>query len=128
MSNEIEQTDEVMTDNAERLASEVVGRKIVKAERYGMGYYGNEDALLLTLDDGKRVALEGGSDCCAYTALDSFLLHPERVDHVITGVSTRGDYSEWHIYADMGDVLELSVGWSEGSGYYGYGFDIKVKE
>jgi hypothetical protein len=56
-------------------------------------------------------------------------LHPERVDHIITGVGTTGGYTTWHIYADMGDVLELSVGWSSGNPfYYGYGFDISVVE
>jgi hypothetical protein len=49
--------------------------------------------------------------------------------HIITGVGTTDGYATWHIYADMGDVLELSVGWSCGNPfYYGYGFDISVKE
>jgi hypothetical protein len=72
--------------------------------------------------------LVGNGDCCAYTELESFLLHPELVDHIITGVGTTDGYNTWHIYADIGDVLELSVGWSSGNPfYYGYGFDIQVK-
>lgn len=66
-------------------------------------------------------------DCCAYTNLDAFLLNPELVDHIITGVGTTDAYQTWHIYCDLGDVLKLDVGWSCGNPfYYGYGFDIKV--
>lgn len=81
----------------------------------------------ITLDNGEKVLLADTSDCCAYTSLESFLLHPERVDHIITGVGTTDKYQRWHIYADLGDVLELEVGWSAGNPfYYGYGFDIHV--
>lgn len=131
--SEIETTDGTMQDNAEALRDLVVGRRIVKAEtvhvpnRYGYG--GGEEVFTLTLDDGREVRLRDGGDCCAYTVLDKFLLHPERIDHVITGVSTEGDFTRWHIYADMGDVLELSVGWSSGNPfYYGYGFSISVED
>jgi hypothetical protein len=69
----------------------------------------------------------GSGDCCAYTELESFLLNPELVDHVITGVGTTDGYQTWHVYADMGDVLKLDVGWSCGNPfYYGYGFTIRV--
>lgn len=38
-------------------------------------------------------------------------------------------YTTWHIYADFGDVMELTVGWSCGNPfYYGYGFDIMVEQ
>ncbi len=99
--------------------------------RGGVDKWGREypAQLVITLDNGKRVELRNTDDCCAYTELSSFLLHPERVDHIITGVGTTDEYTTWHIYADMGDVLEFSVGWSCGNlGYYGYGFDIAVKE
>lgn len=85
--------------------------------------------LVLTLDNGRRVCLSDTNDCCAYTDLESFLLHPDKVDHVITGVGTTDGYSTWHIYADWGDILELKVGWSCGNPFYygyGYGFDITV--
>ena len=73
--------------------------------------------------------LANTNDCCAYTELEAFLLHPERVDHIIMGVGTTDTYTRWHIYADLGDVLELTVGWSCGNPfYYGYGFDIDVVE
>jgi hypothetical protein len=92
----------------------VVGHRIVSAERDG-------GTFTITLDNGNRVELADTDDCCAYTDLESFLLHPERVDHIITGIGTTDGYTTWHIYADMGDVLELSVGWSAGNPfYYGY--------
>lgn len=134
----VEELDEdydngTMPGNVETLAEAVVGHRIVSVEegvptkdRYG--YDETADAVLV-LDNGKRVSLIGGSDCCAYTELESFLLHPELVDHVITGVGTTDGYTKWHIYADLGDVLELSVGWSSGNPfYYGYGFDITVQD
>jgi hypothetical protein len=121
-----------MPGNVAELAEAVVGHRIVSVEkdvqtRDRWGY--SESATVITLDNGKRVALADGGDCCAYTQLDAFLLHPERVEHIITGVGTTDGYTTWHIFADMGDVLELTVGWSAGNPfYYGYGFDITVQD
>jgi hypothetical protein len=109
-----------MPGNLAELNEAVVGRRISSA-----GY--KDGRFLITLHSGRTVALRDTDDCCAYTELDGFLLHPEMVDHVITGVGTTEQYEIWHIYADMGDVLTLSVGWSAGNPfYYGYGFDIQV--
>ncbi|MFF3312522.1 hypothetical protein [Streptomyces sp. NPDC002952] len=125
--------DGTMPDNVDTLREAVVGHRIVKAER-GEGRtdrwgYRGSPPFVITLDNGKRVELRDTSDCCAGTELESFLLHPDRVDHIITGVGTTDGYTTWHVYADMGDVLELSVGWSCGNPfYYGYGFDISVTE
>lgn len=128
-----ENDDGTMPENVKTLEAAVIGQKIVSVDakqpvqdKWG---YSSEAALVITLDNGKRVELTDSSDCCAFTELNSFLLHPERVDHVILGVGTTDRYDTWHIYADLGDVLELSVGWSAGNiGYYGYGFSIQVKE
>lgn len=123
--------DGTMPGNVAALREAIVGRRIVSAakeETEGRWGY-KQTAFVISLDDGRRVALANGGDCCAYTDLESFLLHPERVDHVITGVGTTGGYTTWHIFADLGDVLELNVGWSCGNPfYYGYGFDIAVEE
>lgn len=121
----------VMPDNVAALSDAVVGRKIVKAEieeaQPTERTWRSSQALTLTLDDGTRVQLVDTDDCCAYTSLNDFLAHPERFDHAILGVGTTGGYTKWHIYADLGDVLELDVGWSPGNPfYYGYGFDITV--
>lgn len=114
--------DGTMPDNVATLRDQVVGHRIVSAERDG-------GTFTITLDSGKRVELADADECCAYTGLESFLLHPERVDHVITGVGTTGDYTTWHVYADLGDVLEMTVAWSAGNPfYYGYGFSIRVVE
>lgn len=119
-----------MPENVAELAEGVVGHRIVSAERKELPkerYYGPIEGLVLTLDDGTQVSLADTDDCCAYTAMESFLLHPERVDHIITGVGTTEGYTRWHVYADMGDVLEIQVGWSPGNPfYYGYGFSIAV--
>jgi hypothetical protein len=124
-----------MPENVATLAESVVGHKIVAVEedapwlgpgRRG-GYGRSATGLRLTLDDGRSVFMFDSSDCCAYTALDKVLKSIDMVDHIITGVGTTDGYTTWHIYADLGDVLELSVGWSCGNPfYYGYGFDIEV--
>jgi len=115
-----EETDNgTMVDSKNALAEAVVGHKIVSVSPEGR----------IILDNGKAVTLVGESDCCAYTELEGFLLHPEMVDHIITGVGTTDGYQTWHIYADMGDVLKLDVGWSAGNPfYYAYGFHIMVED
>jgi len=128
---EILDSDGTMPANVAQLADAVIGRRIVSAARETIEgrYYGSAAALVLTLDDGRRVSLQNESDCCAYTTLESFLLDPGSVDHMILGVGTTGGYTTWHIYADFGDVMTLQVGWSCGNPfYYGYGFDIVVQD
>ena len=124
--------DGTIVANVATLTEHVVGHRIVSAERRdnppkGSFYYQRGEGFVLTLDNGTQVWLIDTDDCCAYTALEAFLLSPESVDHVITGVGTTDGYTRWHIYADMGDVLELQVGWSCGNPfYYAYGFDFAV--
>ena len=134
--NPVEQLDSsrddgTMVENVETLASAVVGHRIVSAqnESFTNRYGSSGTAFVITLDNGRKVGLYDSGDCCAYTELESFLLHPEMVDHIIMGVDTTDGYSTWHIFADFGDVLELTVGWSCGNPfYYGYGFHINVVE
>jgi len=114
-------TDEVMQSNSEELAAAVVGERIMLASAGPSG-------MRITLASGRVVELHNSYDCCAYTELTNFFLKPSAIDHVITGVRVEDGYQTWHVYADMIDVLDLEVAWSEGSGYYGYGFDIDVKE
>ncbi|BCP41468.1 hypothetical protein MINTMi27_15610 [Mycobacterium intracellulare] len=133
---EYQEDDGTMPENVDKLRQHVVGHRIVSAEKgtvrvpytsYGTFRPHDAHGFIITLDNGEKVLLKDTSDCCAYTSLESFLLHPDRVDHIITGVGTTDGYERWHIYADMGDVLELEVGWSCGNPfYYGYGFDIQV--
>lgn len=124
--------DGTMPENVTDLEKNVVGHRIVSVrenveipEEGAHWWYkrGTE----ITLDNGKRVFLSDTKDCCARTELEKFLLHPEMVDHVITGVGTTEGYTVWHVYADFGDVLELSVDWSCGNPFwYAYGFNITV--
>lgn len=125
--------DGTMPENVELLRAGVVGHRIVAAERTTRklsAYAGasEEKCLVITLDNGKEVVLADSDDCCAFTELEDFWLDPRAVDHVITGVGTTDGYETWHVYADMGDVLRLKVGWSPGNPfYYGYGFEIRVQ-
>ena len=117
--------DGTIVESAKRLHDEVVGHKIIRVEDSGANF---DNITEITLDNGKKVIMEGTSDCCAYSYVKSFLLHPESVDHIITGVRTTEDATVWHVFADMGDILKLSVDWSCGNPfYYGYGFDILVR-
>jgi hypothetical protein len=120
-----------MPENVAELSDAVIGRRIISAgkETTEGRYWWKSEQFVITLDDGRRVKLADTSDCCAYTELREFLLHPEAVDHAILGVGTTGDYTTWHIYADFGDVMELTVGWSCGNPFwYGYGFVIVVED
>lgn len=128
--------DGTMPDNVDELRQAVVGRRIAAAyegrakvvvSRWGGDCLEDATGLIIELDDGTKVILEDSSDCCAHTTLESFLLSPGSVDHIITGVGTTDEYETWHIFADMGDVLKLKVGWSCGNPFfYGYGFAIHV--
>lgn len=122
--------DGTMPANVERLRESVIGDRIVKVEANvdsAGDMVGNKATLLLA--SGRRVTLIDTDDCCAHTDLQKFLLHPDRIDHMIMGVGTTEGYTRWHIYADLGDVLELNVNWSPGNiGYYGYGFNIEVDD
>jgi hypothetical protein len=126
--------DGTMPDNVATLAGHVVGHRIVAVERKTSvpGPYewsGEITGTALVLDNGKRVLLGDTNDCCAYTELEDVILNLDKIEHVITGVGTTDGYSRWHIYADLGDVVELKVGWSSGNPfYYGYGFSINVTE
>lgn len=127
-----------MPVNVEELARSVIGHKIVSAEKreidpddFGVNHYwfGGTTALVLTLDDGRRVAVLNTNDCCAHTTLESFVFNADRIDHAITGVRTSDGYTKWHIMAEYGDVLEMEVGWSCGNPfYYSYGFEILVSD
>lgn len=125
--------DGTMPDNVDTLKKAVVGHKIVstgyeKTNKYSWSDY-EYDVFTITLDNGKKVQLIDTDDCCAFTELRDFLLDADKVDHIITGVGTTDGYDTWHIYCDMGDILLLQVGWSCGNPfYYGYGFDIRVKD
>lgn len=123
--------DEEMQNSLDTLAAEVVGHKIVSVEenvKLPTKSWYQTSGTAITLDNGKKVFLIDSGDCCAYTELDSFLLNADKIDHIITNVNTSDDYNTWHVLADMEEVLKLDVSWSEGTGYYSYGFSFQVFE
>lgn len=118
--------DGTMPTNVDRLTEAVIGRRIVSVEGRESKW---SNATVITLDNGRRVTLANTDDCCAYTELQSFFLNPELVDHAILGVGTTDGFETWHVYCDLGDVMEMKVGWSCGNPfYYGYGFHISVRD
>ena len=126
-----EEDDGTMPNNVEALEEKVVGHRIVKCEKrkntIDRDYGRTDEYFAITLDNGMEVQMYETYDCCASTYLQTFLLNPGLVDHIITGVGTTDGYDTWHIYCDWGDILKLEVAWSCGNPfYYGYGFDIKV--
>lgn len=126
----IETSDDEMQESAEEFAAAIIGHKIVKVEKdvtipNTKSYWRNKGTAL-TLDDGQMVFLIDTGDCCAHTELEKFLFAEELADNIITSVGTTDNFMTWHILADLNEVLKLDVSWSEGSGYYSYGFDIEV--
>lgn len=124
--------DGTMVNSKQTLAEAIVGHKIAFVDTnvpIQNGYYGSSTATILTLDNGRKVALIGESDCCAFTDVKNVVLHLDNIDHAITGIGTTDGYETWHIYADLGDVMTMKVGWSAGNPfYYGYGFTILVQD
>lgn len=130
-----DEDDGTMPGNLEELTAAVVGHRIVAVEKNASvkSQYDwssrRESATVLVLDNGKRVELLENGDCCAYTEVEDIILNLDKIDHAITGVGTTDGYTTWHIYADLGDVVEMQVGWSCGNPfYYGYGFTIRVTD
>lgn len=134
-----EDYDNTMSKNVEDFTDEIVGHRIVSVERettmstphpfYPNNMMPYDVDVAFTLDNGTRVGLVAGGDCCAYTELEDIIEHLPSVDHIITAVRPDEDYDTWHILADFGEVMELKVGWSPGNiGYYGYGFDVVVEK
>lgn len=126
--------DGTMADSRDNLAKAVIGHKIVDVRRGNFKAHDDwysQSGLALLLDNGHIVWAAEEGDCCAFTEVktDSIIKHLDKIDHVITGVGTTDGYEKWHIYADLGDVLEFTVDWSGGNlGYYGFGFTISVFE
>lgn len=128
-----ESDDGSMVSNIEQLRAALIGKRIIKVEQNAdlpdtlPSWERRDKGFALSLNNGKRVFLVDTDDCCAYTNLDGVLQKLDKIDHVITGVGTTDSFMKWHIYADLGDLLELDVGWSPGNPfYYGYGFNILV--
>lgn len=127
----INEDDGTIVSNVETLAESVIGHRIIgtRHEKRERLIYGSDGQVtILELDNGTQVELQNTYDCCAFTEMENVILNLDKVNHVITGVGTTEGYTKWHIYADLGDVVELQVSWSCGNPfYYGYGFDIQVK-
>lgn len=125
--------DPTLDENLADLRDAVVGHRIVKAEmrvvHSDLGRWTYDDyGLVITLDNGKEVVLSDTNDCCAYTGVNSFLMSEGFSNNVITSVRAEENYTEWFILAEGIPVMTLDVGWSEGSGYYSYGFRISVRD
>jgi hypothetical protein len=127
--------DGTMPSSRDNLEKAVIGHKIVEVKHgtfrtpTGWGYLRSQTGLALLLDNGTIVWMKEEGDCCAYTNVDpsTIIKHIDQIDHVITGVGTTDGFDQWHIYADLGDILEFGVDWSCGNPfYYGYGFTIEV--
>ena len=95
----------------------LVGRKIVDA-----------DNDYIMLDDGTRLDFEPGGDCCAYWRVDSLKFNGEFRDNIITAVTDSGGDNDYtiHIFAELSEVAEIQIDGNYGSGYYGYGINLKV--
>lgn len=93
--------DEVRAQ-AEELAGVIVGKKIAAVEE-------GDFCLLLTLEGGLEVRLEGGGECCAFGNVEKVVRKLPTVDHVVTAVRTENEAHKWFIMCAAGDLLELDV-------------------
>ena len=131
-----DEDDGTMPEGVENLRKAVIGQRIIKVEKGAKlptkpGEYRWQTTadVMLTLEDGRRVALIGVSDCCASGSVDDFIEKLPVMDHIITDVGTTESYTKWHLLTGMDDVLELDVSWSPGNPfYYAYGVEIEVFE
>lgn len=118
--------DYEMDRSAEELSQAVVGHRIIgvgKADSSGWKGPG----IVLVLDNGQQVVVRGSGDCCAYTDIYNWVFDIDKVDNVITKVETDDNYETWSIMAGADKVLGMDVSWSEGTGYYMYGFTIEIE-
>ena len=83
--------DGTMPENVATLAHHVVGHRIVSAEERPIEHEwrGTISGLVITLDNGREVRLADSDDCCAFTELESFLLHADMVDHRLVRLAPR---------------------------------------
>lgn len=133
--NDSQYESEVMQGSVDELASNIVGQRIVAVERRNSepdenGYvgYGRSEETVFTLANGRQVILEDTDDCCAFTEVSSFDFL-EKSDNAVTRVEADEDFETWFIYADQVPVVHLGVSWSPGNPYYyGFGFNVRVKE
>lgn len=95
----------------------LVGRKIVDA--------GNDHIML---DDGTRLDFEPGGDCCVYWEVESLKFNGEFRDNIITAVTDSGGDNDYtiHIFAEANEVASVQIDGDMGTGYYGYGINLKV--
>jgi hypothetical protein len=130
-------TEDLYQDDHEKIESLLLGRRIVE-----VGLEGAHNPVgRLVLDDGTELELTGNDGGCACTAGCYPLTHiadlPE-VDHIITAVSFINDpASEYEpsgegvyqifVYADNVKVNLVTFEGSDGNGYYGTGYHIKVR-
>lgn len=124
-----DEDDGTMPNSIGELADAIIGHKIVAVDKdvTVKDKYGSRTATKLTLDNGETVSMIEVNDCCAYTDLEEIIEHLPSVEHAVTGITTSEGYTRWHILADLGEIMELRVGWSCGNPfYYGYGFEIAV--
>ncbi|RZU64900.1 hypothetical protein EV379_1211 [Microterricola gilva] len=123
-------TESYFEETRVELSAAVVGQRIVKAE---VDRSGREDELKLMLESGREVAVSGWGSCCAWAGVGEILLDLQNVEHVITSVeATGGDGvgsgEKWFILANLDQVLGFETDASEGTGYYGYGLSVNVRE
>ena len=137
--------DEVMEQSRRDFESRIVGRRIVSVEEqahiegpvvnaspsaWSSKAHAGTASLVLTLDNGVKVGLVENGACCAYTSLSKVVQNLPTMDHVITAVKADNErhVETWHVLAGMSDVLDIEIDWSDGTGYYAYGFEIVVQK
>lgn len=118
---------ETWSAEPEDIAKVLIGRRVVRID---------EDAATLTLDNGTKVVLEDGGDCCAWFSaaikeidLDDNLVTGYRVEDIITEDEGDGEFKYvMHVLSNNKNLADITIEGYPGSGYYGSSINMIVKE
>lgn len=114
----------------------LIGHKIVSVSTSDEEYYSTVGTIVL--DDGTVLELEGNEGGCCCSAGDYELTTLNHVDNIITNVefvdSPSGDDEDGDgtykifVFADNTMINLATFEGDDGSGYYGSGYDIRIKK
>ena len=128
--------DAELMPNVERLKELLVGRKVVDVRTEGQDY---DPVGVITLDDGKVLEVQGHDGGCGCNSGCYPLASLSATDNVILNVqldeSPAEDYSDegdgWYrvfVYTENQEIMLASFEGTDGNGYYGTGWWLRVKE
>lgn len=115
--------ERIYWDDEDDLKAAFIGKSIAKVNDY-----------TLELSDGRRVALVGNADCCAYYDLTELAGCPNVVTNVEVYADPAGDcwpggegVYRLFVYADNQKINLATFEGTDANGYYGTGFWLEIE-